>query len=134
MDAKLKIDFNEGNVQGSVARILVSEFDLVPNILKAQIEGDGSGIMIVSINAPEEVIQKCIDRLNSLGFIASKMDVHILHDDERCWSCGACTSVCPTKTIYLDKDTYEFRAHPDTCIACGSCLDACPVRALSLNQ
>ncbi len=134
MDTKLKIDFNEGNVQGSVARILVSEFDLVPNILKAQIEGDGSGIMIVSITAPKETVDACIERLNSLGFIASVMDFHIIHDDNRCWSCGACTSVCPTKTIYLDKDTFEFRAHPDTCIACRSCIDACPVKALSLNQ
>lgn len=134
MDTKLKIDFNEGNVQGSVTRILVSEFDFVPNILKAEIEGDGSGIMIVSINASQDRIKACIERLTSLGYIVSVMNFHIIHDDDRCWSCGACTSVCPTKTIYLDKDTYEFRAHPDTCIACGSCIDACAVKALTLSQ
>ena len=134
MDTKLKIDFNEGNVQGSVARILVSEFDLIPNILKAEIDGDGSGIMIVSINASADVVDACLERLNSLGYIATVMNFHIIHDEDRCWSCGACTSVCPTRTIYLDKDTFEFRAHPDTCIACGSCLDACPVKALTLIQ
>jgi len=134
VDTKLKIDFNEGNVQGSVTRILVSEFDFVPNILKAEIEGDGSGIMIVSINASQDRIKACIERLTSLGYIVSVMNFHIIHDDDRCWSCGACTSVCPTKTIYLDKDTYEFRAHPDTCIACGSCIDACAVKALTLSQ
>ena len=132
MDKKIKIDFNEGNVQGSVAYILVSEFNLVPNILKAEIDGDGSGVMIVSIVADDDTMKACIERLNSLGYIASTMVSHITHDDERCFSCGACTSLCPTKSIFLDKDTYEFRMNPDSCIACGSCIDSCSVKALSL--
>ena len=132
MDRKIKIDFNEGTVQGSVAYILVSEFNLVPNILKAEIDGDGSGIMIVSIVADDDTMNACIERLNSLGYIASTMVSHITHDAERCFSCGACTSLCPTKSIFLDKDTSEFRMNPDSCIACGSCIDSCSVKALSL--
>ena len=132
MEKKFKIDFNEGNVQGSVAFILVSEFNLVPNILKAEIEGDGSGIMIVSVTGEKEKIDACVEKLKTLGYLVSALDSHITHDDERCFSCGACTSQCPTRAIYLDKDTYEFRVNVDACIACGCCVDSCSVKALSL--
>ena len=132
MEKKFKIDFNEGNVQGSVAFILVSEFNLVPSILKAEIEGDGSGIMIVSVSGEREKIDACVEKLRSLGYIVSVLDSHITHDSERCFSCGACTSQCPTRAIYLDKDTYEFRLNTDACIACGCCVDSCSVKALSL--
>ena len=133
MEKKFKIDFNEGNVQGSVAYILVSEFQLVPNILKAEIDGDGSGIMIVSVSGDKDKIEACVRKLGELGYIVSPLDSHILHNDDRCFSCGACTSQCPTKSIYLDKDTYELRIREDTCIACGCCIDACSVKALSLQ-
>ena len=46
MAKKFKIEFDEANVQDSVSYILVTEFDLKPNVLKAEISGDGSGVMI----------------------------------------------------------------------------------------
>ena len=43
MEKKFKITYNESNVLGSVPYVLVKEFDLTPNVLKANISGDGSG-------------------------------------------------------------------------------------------
>ena len=37
MEAKYRIDFDEGNVLESVTYTLVSEYDLKPNILRADI-------------------------------------------------------------------------------------------------
>ena len=46
MDKKFKIEFDEANVQDSVSYILVTEFDLKPNVLKAEISGDGRGVSL----------------------------------------------------------------------------------------
>lgn len=132
MEKKFKITYNEANVQGSVAYVLVKEFDLTPNVLKAEISGDGSGIMIVSVVGDEDVIDKGMKRVEEIGYIVCPVENHIHKDEEKCWSCGACISVCPTKSIITDSDTYEVKVNYSSCIACGSCVNACSVKALRL--
>ena len=63
MDRKFKIDFTEANVQDSVAYILVREFDLKPNILKAEIDGDGTGVMVLGLAGDDEKLEKATKRL-----------------------------------------------------------------------
>ena len=131
MEKKFKITYNESNVQGSVAYVLVKEFDLTPNVLKANISGDGSGIMIVSVVGDEATIDKGMERVKECGYSVCPVMDHIHKDEEKCWSCGACVSVCPTKSIVVDDD-YKVVVNYSSCIACGSCIDACSVKALRL--
>ncbi len=131
MEKKFKITYNESNVLGSVPYVLVKEFDLTPNVLKANISGDGSGFMIISVVGNGDVIDRAMKRVEEIGYIVCPMENHIHKDDEKCWSCGACVSVCPTKSIVVD-DEYHVIVNYDSCIACGSCVDACSVKALRL--
>ena len=68
MDHKYRIDFNESNVLDSVTYTLVSEFNLRPNVLKAVIDGDGSGYMLVSIMGDEEIVKNGMARISEIGF------------------------------------------------------------------
>lgn len=133
MEKKFKIDFDESNVLESVTYLLVSEFNLKPNVLRADIEGDGSGVMLLSIIGEKEDIIRGMNHIRDLGFGVSELSGHIFHDYIRCWNCGACVSLCPTKSIYYDKETMEVKLNTGTCIACGSCINACAVKAIQLE-
>ena len=133
MVRKVKIEFDEMNVQESVTYILATEFGLKPNVLKAEIKGDGSGIMILIIEGDPSKADAGVARLEELGFVVKELERHILRDKERCFSCGACISQCPTRSFAFDPVTWEVHLDIDTCIACGSYIDSCSVKALKLN-
>lgn len=133
MERKFRIDFDESNVLDSVTYTLVSEFDLKPNVLRADIGGDGSGFMLVSIVGDRDDIVRGMTHLRERGFGVRELSGHIFHDYDRCWGCGACVSLCPTRSIYYEKDTMEIRLNSGTCIACGSCINACSVKAIQLE-
>lgn len=133
MDHKFRIDFNESNVLDSVTYTLVSEFNLRPNVLKAVIDGDGSGYMLVSIIGDEELIKKGMARIQEIGFAVKELTGHIYHDRNRCWDCGACVSLCHTRSLYHDPETLEVFLDTKTCIACGSCINGCSVKAIRLE-
>ncbi len=56
MERKLMIDFDESNVLESVTYILVSKFNLRPNVLRGNISGDSSGFTLVSVVGQKEDI------------------------------------------------------------------------------
>ena len=133
MHRKIKIEFDEMNVQESVTYILATEFGLKPNVLKAEINGDSSGIMILILEGEKSAIETAISRLKNTGYEVSDLEKHITRNKDRCFSCGACMSLCPTKSFTFDPVTWEVHLDIDTCIACGSCINSCPVKALRLN-
>lgn len=132
MDKKFKIEFDEANVQDSVSYILVTEFDLKPNVLKAEISGDGSGVMILALEGEEEKLEAAEKRLKEAGFNVS-ITKRIERDEDLCWDCGACVSICPVFCFSHDKDTMKVMLDNSKCIACSSCVNACSVHALSLH-
>ncbi|AMK13573.1 ferredoxin [methanogenic archaeon mixed culture ISO4-G1] len=133
MEKKFKILFEEGNVQKSVAYTLVSEFDLKPNVLKAVIDGDGSGVMILSLEGDEQKLDRAAERLREEGFDVTEMDKRISRDEELCFSCGACVSICPVMCFSYDPETWEVNIDNSKCIACGACVNSCARHALSLH-
>ncbi len=133
MRRKIRVDFDEMNVQESVTYILATEFALKPNIVKAQINDDSSGLMIFIVDGEPDVLDRAMKRLKSMGFGVRDLEKHITRDKASCWSCGACISICPTKSFTYDPVTWEVHLDIDTCIACGSCINCCPVKALKLN-
>ena len=132
MEAKYRIDFDESNVLESVTYTLVSAFNLKPNVLRADIGGDGSGYMLLSVKGDCDDVVLGMNYLRELGFRIKELSGHISHDYDRCWSCGACVSLCPTRSIYHDADM-QVKLNSKTCIACGACINACSVKAIQLD-
>ncbi len=133
MDKKFKIEFTESNVQDSIAYILVTEFDLRPNVLKAEIDGDGSGVMILALAGEDSKLQAAVKRLEEEGFTVKELVKRIDRNEDLCFHCGACVSVCPTGVFSHNKDTMEVELDVNRCIACRSCVNACSVHALSVH-
>ena len=133
IEKKFRIDFDESNVLESVTYTLVSEFNLKPNVLRADIGGDGHGFMLLSLVGEKDDMVAGIEHIRGQGFKVKELNGHIFHDYDRCWSCGACVSLCPTRSIYCVPETQEVRLNTETCIACGSCINACSVKAIQLE-
>ena len=69
--------------------------------------------------------------LDSLGFAKLTVDVS-------CTACGACSRICPTEALSLERDTKEkyfrLRFYPERCIDCGVCIHACMPHSLTIDS
>ena len=133
MDKKYKFTFLERNVQDSIVFSMVSEFKIEPSILRAAIDDDGCGILILRLKGPDELVEKALRYAEDQDVEIDELGDHIMRDEQRCFNCGSCVSVCPTKAFTVDPDTYEVKLNIDKCVACGSCLSACSAHAVTLT-
>ena len=133
MDKKYKFTFLERNVQDSIVFSMVSEFKIEPSILRAAIDDDGCGILILRLKGPDELVEKALKYAEDQDVEIDELGDHIMRDEQRCFNCGSCVSVCPTKAFTMDLDSFEVKLDIDKCVACGSCLSACSAHAVTLT-
>ncbi len=133
MDKKYKFSFPEGNVQDSIVFSMVTEYKVEPSILRAEIDEDGCGVLILRLKGDDKLIEAALDYAEKSGVVINELDKHITRDENVCFSCGACVSVCPTKAFSYDPETYEVILNIEKCVACGSCLSACSTHAVTLT-
>ena len=133
MDRKFKFSFPERNVQDSIVFSMVTEFKVEPSILRAEIDDDGCGVLILRLKGDEELIEKALRYAEDQDVEIDELGDHIMRDDTQCFNCGACVSVCPTRAFTLDSETFEVKLNIEKCVACGSCLSACSAHAVTLT-
>jgi ferredoxin len=61
------------------------------------------------------------------------MEGSIRRDDEKCYQCGACTGVCPTGALSVNRPDMAIPFDPEKCTACGLCVAVCPARAMEVS-
>ncbi len=130
---KLVLSFPGKVVTKPITYKLVKEFNLVFNILRAEITSDMEGKMLIELQGNDKQIRDAIDYLNNAGVTVQEAAKDIMVDMDRCVDCGACTSICITQALYLDQKTGKLRFDKDKCILCELCLDCCPVTAIKVN-
>ena len=133
MDKKFKFRFPEGNVQDSIVFSMVTEYKVEPSILRAEIDDNGCGVLILRLKGDDELIDRALEFAIKSGVVVDELGEHIVRNEKKCFSCGACVSVCPTKAFSFDPDTFEVKLNIEKCVACGSCLSACSTHAVTLT-
>ena len=132
IEKKMKLKFDDSKMYDSVSYILVSKFDIIPNVLQAKIDGSGGRMMLV-MKGTEKNIGDAVEFLISSGITAEPSDDSVKKDDNRCIDCGSCVSICPTFAFEMDKETWDVRLDANKCVACGFCITACSAHALTLK-
>ncbi|MCL2711819.1 MAG: 4Fe-4S binding protein [Methanomassiliicoccaceae archaeon] len=132
-EKKYKLRFNNSNMHDSVSYVLVSKFNIMPNVLQAKIDGSG-GRMILSMKGDEKDIENAISYLGSVDISIELMDNYVKRDETRCIDCGSCVSICPSFAFEMDKVTQDVLLDTSKCLACGFCISACPTHAISLKM
>lgn len=110
---------------------LVKDYDIVPNILRAQIQPGQEGRMLLEISGRKEDFARGIAFLEEQGLAVREAASDIRLDDERCVVCGLCTAVCRSGALTLEGEQLVF--DKDKCVYCEACVQACPRRAVSLE-
>ncbi len=114
---------------------LPRKYDLTFNIMSAQIFPRKEGYLIIELSGDEKNFEDGIDYLKKNGVQIQFIEDSITRDENRCYHCGFCLPVCPTKALVIeDKKTMRVELHKENCIACGYCVKVCPVKAIKLSE
>jgi len=132
MRARLVLRFPPLLVDQPVVYKLIKEYNLVFNILRADITPDNEGLMVLEIEGEEEDFKRGLSYLNERGVKVQPLSQDVVMRKELCTHCGACIVHCPTGALYLNGERKVLFA-PDKCVACEVCLEICPYRAMEVS-
>lgn len=105
-------------------------FDVTFNILKASVSPGKRGHIILELAGGDQNLKSAIDYLDKEGILVEFYNDSVIRYEEKCMHCGACTAVCPSGALVMNKDTWELEFYMDKCLLCGHCVRACPARAI----
>lgn len=126
----LVLRFSKDIVDKPIITYLVRDYNLTFNILKAQIYPRKEGILVMELSGDPSDFEKGIDYLKGVGVELEPVAQGIHRDDDRCYQCGACTSVCPTGALHIRRPEMEVLFESERCSACELCVKTCPSRAM----
>ena len=130
---KIVLTFPPELVDKPIIHRLTKDFDLEFNILKAAINQNEEGLMVLELKGANEQLNKAITFLRGIGVKVEPLSKDVVLVNEQCVSCGACIPHCPVAALIVDPVTYEVSLDDDRCIACEICVRVCPYHALELR-
>ncbi len=129
---RILLKFSEKLVEQPITAQVILEQKVPVNIISAHIDSAGGEILA---EIPTALSENIIGAFREKGVVVTVPEL-IEVDGEKCFSCGACVSLCPMNAIKSLEDSTVF-FDKDKCVgsACGICVDACPSRAIkSIRQ
>ncbi|MBN1622380.1 MAG: 4Fe-4S binding protein [Endomicrobiales bacterium] len=130
---RVVLTFPKDLVSSPIIYHLVKDYDLVTNILRAQIMPDEEGKVVLELDGDKSNIEKGLKFLKKQSIHTELLGQDIKIYDDKCINCGACTSVCLSEALSLNKKTFELEFDRSKCILCGLCLNTCPVKAIEIT-
>ncbi len=127
---KVVLHFPKQMVDRPIICYLVRDYSLIFNVLRAQVNPQQEGLLIMELTGEEGDYDRGVDYLKSLGVKLQPLSQDIRRLESRCVHCGACVSVCPTAALALRRPSMEVSYEDGKCVACEMCLRACPTRAM----
>lgn len=133
MKKKLVLRFSAVLSDQPIIYRLVKDYDLKTNILKADINPQREGMMVMEIEGENENFEQGIRFLEETGVALEPLSQTVLKNDEVCAHCGACTIVCPVGALYLERPSMEVSFDNLKCVVCGLCVQYCPYKAMEVK-
>lgn len=130
---RMVLRFPADSVNEPITYILIKDYDVMINILNADISHGREGNLLIEISGELKSVEGAMSYLKSKSVEISPVVKTILFNKESCIHCGACASVCFPGALSIDQDSRELRFSPDKCVACELCIKACPLMLFELN-
>jgi L-aspartate semialdehyde sulfurtransferase ferredoxin len=127
---KMVLHFSRDNWSKPIVYKLVKEFNLSFNILKANVLPRQDSFLVLELSGPKADFAKGMEYLAKSGVRVEPIEKEIIREEPKCIHCGACTAVCPTGALAINRRTMEVVFDSGKCSACELCLKACPPRAM----
>lgn len=129
----ISLRFSKKMINEPVVVNLVKMFDLTFNILKAVIYPRKEGLMVLELSGRRKDFNKGIRYLKDLGVQVESVGQNIRLDEDKCFQCGACTAVCPTGALYIERPEMRVVFDKSSCSACELCVSACLAQAMEVK-
>ncbi len=128
---RILLKFPEEVASQPITAQVILEQGVPINILSARISQRGGEMLI---DVPPEYAKMMVEKFREKGaIVVTREPIYV--DEEKCFSCGACISLCPMNAIKFKED-FSIFFDKEKCIGatCGLCVDACPARAIKLAR
>jgi L-aspartate semialdehyde sulfurtransferase ferredoxin len=132
MKKRIILRFKRNTIDKPIVYRLVKDYNLVFNILRANISPRADSMMVMEIEGSEEDFEKGLEYLKSLNIDTEPIEQDINRDETKCVHCGVCTSVCAPEALHLDRETMKVIFDYENCVACELCVKVCPVKAMNV--
>jgi ferredoxin len=129
----LILHFPVTEVQKPVVCQLAKDFGLTFNILKAEILPRKEGVMVLELFGNRRDFQAGVSFLKEHGIEINKAGKDVKRIKRKCTHCGACTAVCPTGALYVQRPDMTVVFDEKKCSVCELCVTACPPRAMEVR-
>jgi len=127
---KVVVRFPPNIVEQPTIYMLIKDYDLMVNILRADINPRKEGRLMMEVSGSEANYQQAMTWLKKQGLSVMNLEQQIIWRSDRCTHCGACTVIGPTEALNFERPEMTVRFEEDKCIICELCLRACPARAM----
>ena len=112
--------------------MLAKDFDLTFNILNATIFPRKEGVMVLELSGSKKNFKDGVQFLKDHGVVVQNASQEVKRDKKKCTHCGACTAVCPTGALSIERPEMRVVFDQQKCSVCELCLVTCPSRAMGL--
>ena len=112
---------------------LARDYDLTFNILKATIFPRKEGMLVLELWGNPDKFKEGVKYLKSQGVDVQNAGQEVTRDNAKCTQCGACTAVCPTGALSVERPEMTVAFDPKKCSACELCVPTCPTRAMNVS-
>lgn len=129
---RLVLTFPAQLVDEPITYHLIKDYELMVNILRANVTADEEGRMVIEISGEKPALEKGVKYLAELGVKVQPLAQDVKWHKERCDHCTACIPICPTAALSLDRKTMQVSFDSKKCIICGLCVPVCPYKAIEI--
>jgi L-aspartate semialdehyde sulfurtransferase ferredoxin len=129
----LKLRFPVTEVQKPLVCNLTRQYDLEFNILNAGILPRKEGFMVLEISGSRKNFKEGVEYLKNQGVGVQNASREIKRIEKKCTHCGACTAVCPTGALSIQRPEMMVLFDQQQCSICELCVSACPPRAMEVR-
>ena len=133
MKKRVILRFKRNTIDKPIVYRLVKDYDLVFNILRANISPKAESMMVMEIEGEEADFSKGMEYLRQANIGIEPIEQDINRTEEKCVHCGLCTSVCATEALEIDRETMKVGFDYEKCVACELCVRVCPVKAMNVS-
>ncbi len=128
---KFQLRYPKKRIKDPTIYHIIKHYNVIPNILRANITEKQVGFMIIELEGKEKNIEDSITYLKSQGIKVNTFKTGTQLNKNKCTQCSLCIAHCPTGALYIpDKKTMEIEFDSDKCIECRACIRVCPFGAI----
>ncbi len=129
----LILRFPHTEVQKPIVCSLAKDYDLIFNILNATILPQKEGIMVLELSGTKKNYRQGVQYLKDKGVHVQNAGQEVMRIKKKCTHCGACTAVCQTGALSIQRPEMYVNYDQKKCSVCELCLPACPPRAMEVR-